>query len=385
MTPSGSTRRRPRRARGNVEILPSGALRVSVYAGVDPLTGRRHYLRETVPAGPQAEANAEKARRRLANQVDERRNPRTSATVDQLLDRYFEMLDIEPDTVENYRRLARLHVRPLIGAQKVGALDGDLFDSLYAELRRCRDHCDRRPYLQHRTDVDHECDERCSQHECRPLAASSIRQIHFILSGALKRAVRWRWIATNPIAQAQPPATPTPNPQPPTAAEAARILQAAWRDHDWGILVWLAMVTGCRRGELCALRWRDVDFDAGVLTLARNRRQRGSRTWEKGTKTHQSRRIALNPDTMDLLRDYRERCEERAATLGTQLRDDAFVLSHDPDGERPLLPDSVSQRYSKLVARLGIRTSIHKLRHYSATELIAAGVDVCPWPWKSPR
>src|SRR3954452_8839942 len=95
-----SRSRRQRRGRGTVEELPSGALRVSVYAGVDPLSGRRHYLRETVPAGPTAVGAAEKGRRRLANQVDERRTPRTSATVEQLLDRPFEMLDIERDTVE---------------------------------------------------------------------------------------------------------------------------------------------------------------------------------------------------------------------------------------------------------------------------------------------
>jgi integrase len=370
-----SRSRRQRRVRGTVEELPSGALRVSVYAGIDPLSGRRHYLRETVPAGPTAVAAAEKVRRRLANQVDERRNPRTSATVEQLLDRHFEMLDIERDTVENYRRLARLHIRPLIGGQKVGALDADTFDSFYAELRRCRDHCDR-PYLHHRTTVEHECDARCGPHECRPLAASSIRQIHFILSGALKRAVRWRWIATNPISQAQPPATPIPNPRPPTPDEAARILGAAWRDPDWGLLVWLAMVTGARRGELCALRWQDIDLQAGVLTLIRNRRQRGSRTWEKDTKTHQSRRIALDPDTVALLADYRERRDAEAAVLGAELNRDAFLFSRDVQGVSPLLPDSVSQRYSKQVARLGIATSIHKLRHYSATELIAAGVDV---------
>ncbi|GEL16537.1 hypothetical protein [Pseudonocardia asaccharolytica] len=108
---------------------PRGALRVSVYAGVDPLTECRHYLRETVPAGPRAAAEAQKIPRRLAGQVDERRNPRTKATVDQLLNRHFELLDIERDTVENYRRLARLHIRPLIGGQKIGALDADVFDT----------------------------------------------------------------------------------------------------------------------------------------------------------------------------------------------------------------------------------------------------------------
>jgi hypothetical protein len=68
--------------------LPSGAYRVRVYGGVDPITGRRHDLRETVPPGPRAAREAEKVRTRLLAQVDERRNPRTSATVAQLLDRH---------------------------------------------------------------------------------------------------------------------------------------------------------------------------------------------------------------------------------------------------------------------------------------------------------
>ncbi len=75
---------RRRRARGNVEELPSGRFRVRVYAGTDALTGRAHYLKETVDTA----AEAERVRTRLLAQVDERRNPRTKATVNQLLDRY---------------------------------------------------------------------------------------------------------------------------------------------------------------------------------------------------------------------------------------------------------------------------------------------------------
>ena len=150
--------------------------------------------------------------RRLASQVDERRNPRTSATVDQMLDRYFEVVGLERNTVATFGYADR-HIRPLIGKVKLGELGGDVFDSFYAELRRCREHCDRRPHVEHRTARPHECDERCRPHVCRPLAASTIRQIHFILSGGLKRAVRWRWIATNPIREAEPPAAPKPRPQ----------------------------------------------------------------------------------------------------------------------------------------------------------------------------
>jgi hypothetical protein len=63
---------------------------VRVYAGLDPLTKKWHYLVETVPAGPNAARQAEKTRTRLLAQVDERRNPRTKATLNQLLDRWLE-------------------------------------------------------------------------------------------------------------------------------------------------------------------------------------------------------------------------------------------------------------------------------------------------------
>jgi integrase len=62
--------------------------------------------------------------------------------------------------------------------------------------------------------------------------------------------------------------------------------------------------------------------------------------------------------------------------LELALSDDPFVFSLAVDGSAHLKPDSVSQRYTRLARRLGISTTIHKLRHYSATELISAGVDV---------
>jgi hypothetical protein len=83
-----------------------------VYAGVDALTGRRHHLTESVPAGPRAYAEAEKIRRRVVNQVDEQRNPRTKATVNQLTGRYLELLGVEETTHERYKQAVRIHIRP---------------------------------------------------------------------------------------------------------------------------------------------------------------------------------------------------------------------------------------------------------------------------------
>ena len=255
------------RARGSIERLPSGALRVSVYAGIDPVSGRRHYRKEIIKAGPKAPREAEAARNRLLSEVAEKRNPRTSATVDQLLDRYLEQFDGSPNTVTLYRGYVRNHISPFLGRLKVGALDADVLDSFYAELRRCRHHCTGPRTTQHRVMGPHECDDRCGPHTCRPLGASTVRHMHFILSGAYRRAVRWRWVSVSPIGQAEPPAAPKPNPQPPTAEEAARLVNEAWRDPDWGTVLLVAMTTGARRGELCAVRWASVNLDEDRETI----------------------------------------------------------------------------------------------------------------------
>ncbi|HSL09033.1 MAG TPA: tyrosine-type recombinase/integrase [Pseudonocardiaceae bacterium] len=369
----------PGRERGSIDELPSGALRVRVYAGIDPVSKRRHYLTEVIPAGPKAVREARTARDRLVCEVEERRNPRTAATVNQLLDRYLDQFDGAPRTLELYRGYVRKHIGPLIGEVKVARLDAEILDSFYAELRRCRDHCSgRRAEVQHRTSSEHRCDDRCRPHACRPLGATTVRHMHFILSGAYKRAVRWKWVSVSPVGQAEPPAAPAPSPRPPTAADAARIASEAWRDPDWGTLVWVAMTTGARRGELCALRWSHVDLNPGraVLWLRRAISHSADGWIELDLKTHQQRRVALDPETVIVLTEHRDRCQARAETLELSLDKDAFVFSPELTGSRFLAPSSLTQRYDRLADRLGIDTTFHKLRHYSATELIAAGVDV---------
>src|SRR5215217_113753 len=165
----------PRRIRGEIETLPSKALRVRVYAGIDPVSHKRHYLTIVIPPGPNAQREAERARTRFLNEVDERRNPRTKATVSQLMDRYLELLDAEKSTVDNYASLVRNHVRPLIGDVPLGRIGGEVLDSFYRELRTCRVHCRGAKYIEHRTSGPHDCDPRCRPHWCRPLANSSIR------------------------------------------------------------------------------------------------------------------------------------------------------------------------------------------------------------------
>jgi integrase len=149
------------------------------------------------------------------------------------------------------------------------------------------------------------------------------------------------------------------------------------RDPYWGLLLRLIMITGMRRGEISALRWRHVDFATATLIVQRANAQPKAGVKEKQTKTRQQRRVAIDPQTAALLLEHRERWEQRCELLGVAFRDDRFVFSPVPDASAPYGPRSLSHRYRRLAIKLGLRsTRLHSLRHYSATELIAAGVDV---------
>ena len=121
--------------------------------GSTPVTKGQLYLRETIPAGPNARREAEKTLTRLQHQVDQKRAPRTSATLDQLIDRYLEVgtAHLAPRTRREYRDRAAKHIRPMLGSTQIGKIDVFVLEALYADLARCRDHCHRRKYIDHRT------------------------------------------------------------------------------------------------------------------------------------------------------------------------------------------------------------------------------------------
>jgi integrase len=175
------------------------------------------------------------------------------------------VLDVDPNTAKAYRGYIENHIRPVLAELSVGRVNGEMLDSFYAELRRCRVRCRRgQELIDQRTKREHACDARCRPHVCKPLAAATVRQIHWILSGAFDRGVRWRWLSVTPVQSAEPPSPPVPKPDPPSPEEAARILNEAWKDLDWGLFLWLAMTVGasrravrpaarpCRPDEACA-------------------------------------------------------------------------------------------------------------------------------------
>jgi len=133
---------------GHIERLPSGSYRVHVYAGTDPLTGRRLRYRQTVRTKRQAQV----VLGRLLEQADEGRRPDTDVTVADVLARYMAVAELDPSTQNTYAGYIRRTILPALGAKELRKVRGPLLDTFYARLRRCGDlTCTGKPFTEHRS------------------------------------------------------------------------------------------------------------------------------------------------------------------------------------------------------------------------------------------
>lgn len=360
-------------AKGHIERLRSGSYRAVVYAGKDPITGKPRYLKETRPD----ETEATKALGRLLEQAEAQLVPDQAATLSHLLDRYLEVTDLGLSTRYRHESYIRRVIKPALGDVKIRKLRADTIDALYSHLRRCRKLCGGKPSVDHRTPRPHECDGRCRPHRCTPASSGTILVIHAIISAALGLAIRYQWIDRNPAVFATPPHAPRRDPEPPSPKDTARLLNEAWNDDpEFALFLWLATTTGARRGELCALREHRIDFQTQLLFLARNYIVKNGQRQEKPPKTGEGRRLSLDPLSCELLREHLRQRRQRTAAADVEVPNHAFVFSPDPAGSRPWNPDTMTHRYERLARKLGISSPLKELRHYSATQLLANGIDL---------
>jgi integrase len=163
------------------------------------------------------------------------------------------------------------------------------------------------------------------------------------------------------------------------SVEAVRSVIEAAEDRDPRLapLLMLAALTGMRRGELCALRWTDVDFERGELDVSRSLVVVRGGVAEKGTKTHRFRIVALDVVGIALLQRHRASVNDWAQQAKAAVPEDAYVFSHAVDGSKPFRPDNVTGFFTRVRDSLGFHdVRLHDLRHFTATQLIGAGVDV---------
>ena len=340
--------------RGTKTQVAQGVWRFRVYVGRRPDTGSPMQVSRTFRGGARA---ADRALAALVGDVIERHQvadtaTSTERTVGQLLDEWLKHIegDRSPTTLREYRRLTEKVVRPVFGDVKLKKLTAYDLDSLYGSLRR----------------------------RARPLSPTSVRRVHALLSAALHQGEKWGWVERSVAHQASPPPVRSNEPHTPQADEVLKVIAEADKsDRVMAALLATGALTGARRGELCALRWSDLDEDAAILTIVRSVFEMPGGGWgEKDTKTHQVRRVGLDEVALRVLGFHRERVETRATDAGVIVRADGFMFSRSPAGVEPVRPDFVTKFTMRLANKLGITVTAKALRHFSATEMVAAGVDV---------
>jgi integrase len=210
------------------------------------------------------------------------------------------------------------------------------------------------------------------------MSAATIRQIHAILSGAFATAVRWEWIDRNPAATAKLPKVRQRTAASPDPADVAKVIAAARASgqDQLGLYLWLAAITGACRGELCALHWADLDLPRGVIHIAHSYSVAGGAKVRKDTKTHQERSLAIDKVTATVLGECRQAVADQLGQVGVELPSDSYVFSPTPLGEQPWNPDWLTHKVAEVARTAGVALNIKALRHYSASQLLAGGIDL---------
>jgi integrase len=333
--------------RGSIRQRKSGSWELRVSLGSDPITGERRSVSRTAIGGKR---DAEWALAQLVTELSAISASPRAMTVSELVEKHLERFEGSPTTLRGYQHVLERHIRPTIGRYRIGEVGPAVLDELYDRLTNESN-----------------------------LAPSTIRQVHAVLRGAFARAVKWKWLGSNPARDASPPTVRRKEIVLPTAEQiGAAIVQADRLNPDFGVFVRLAAATGARRGELCALRWNAVDLDGGAVVIKHSAiTVTGGGVVIKDTKNHSRRRVSIDADTVIALRGHRRAMDQRARHARMTLADDAFVFSHEPDSGKPWYVDNISTNWDKVRTAIGLHgVRLHDLRHFQATMLLQAGIAV---------
>jgi integrase len=259
---------------------------------------------------------------------------------------------VSPKTLERYRQLLKNQIRPHIEQVRIQQLKPVDLNELYAKLLRE------------------------GRGEKRGLSARTVGHAHRVLHRALGHAASWGVVHHNVAALVSPPRVTSTEIEILTEAEIRTIIQKL-RGRTMSPIVTVALATGMRRGELLALRWKDVDLDRAKLRVERSLEQtraRGLRFKSPKTK-HGRRTITLPASAITELRRHRAAQQEQRLALGLgKAPEDALVFPNWNGSTRH--PDGLTKEFGTAMAEIELRATLHGLRHTHASQLIAAGIDV---------
>lgn len=206
------------------------------------------------------------------------------------------------------------------------------------------------------------------------LSPRSALHHHRLLKEALAQAVRWQQLAHNPADAVTPPRPARPEMRVLSPEEVSWLLEAAIETPLYTLL-YLALHTGLRQGELLGLKWEDVDLDRGSLHVQRTaQRLPGQGVTYRPPKSHRScRPVSLSPEVVDLLREHRRAQVEHRLRVGPAYAGMGLVFA-SPLG-RPMDPGNLRRGFARLVEKAALApVRFHDLRHTAATLMLTAGV-----------
>lgn len=276
-------------------------------------------------------------------------NPQDDRTLSELVDRWFKHTDdLASTTIESRERVWRIRIQPTLGDKPAKTITTADINDLYAQLR---------------------------DDAYKP---ASIIKVHAFLSGVFTFAVREGTLDDNPVARARRPKQPRTEPRiPKLEAVAACLAEADRRWPEYGVLVRLLARTGMRRGEVCALRWNDVDLEGRVIHVRRSLAAAAGELVEKPTKTERPRDIAIGANTVAMLKRHRTTVRKKRLEVGAKVPRDGYVFPWTLDGDHPMHPSTVTHRWNTIRTAVGAPTvRLHDLRHHTASQLIAANTDL---------
>jgi integrase len=331
------------RPRGTIKSRSPGSYWIRYSLGRDPVSGKRRFATATV-RGTRKEAEKELVRLLRTVDTGEHVDP-SRMTVGDWLELWTQTTkaEVSPKTHERYAEIVRCYLKPGLGTIALQRLTP-------SEIQKAYNNFDRNPSPRTR------------------------RHIHRILKSALARAVEQQALPRNPAdALKRLPKVEAEPITVLTVEQSTKLLKAIRHTKSyWPTLI--ALATGMRRGEILALRWKNLDLEHGTVRVVESLEQTKAGLRFKSTKTDKARAVPLPKFAIEELRGWKRQQAENLLRLGIRQSPQVLVCARE-DGE-PKQPGSVTNEFTYLLGRIkGLpRIRFHDLRHSHATQLLAAGV-----------